>query len=68
MSERASYRQAPLSEALFLQRLARFEDMREFFIQAWLQNPALARQAGERVRAMLAPMSASSRDGAALAP
>lgn len=45
----------PLSETRLLQCLERFEQARDFFIQAWLQNPALARQAGARVQAMLAP-------------
>lgn len=35
-------------------RLAQSEQMREFFIQMWLQNPTLAIQAGARVRELLA--------------
>jgi hypothetical protein len=34
--------------------------MREFFIEMWLQNPAMAKQAGARVRAMLSPQIAVS--------
>ena len=30
--------------------------MREFFIQMWRQNPALAKQGGERVHALLTPL------------
>lgn len=44
-----------IPEELMLARLEQSEQMREFFIQMWLQNPALAAQAGERVRSMLAP-------------
>jgi hypothetical protein len=42
-----------IPQALVLQRLAQSEQMREFFIQMWLQNPALARQAGARVQSLL---------------
>lgn len=39
-----------------LARLEQSEQMREFFIQMWLQNPALAAQGGERVQALLRPL------------
>lgn len=42
--------------AIFLERLKRAEDMREFFIQMWLQNPQLAKQGGAKVRAILSPL------------
>lgn len=42
---------------LMLARLAQSEQMREFFIQMWLQNPALARQGGARVASLLAVAS-----------
>jgi hypothetical protein len=35
--------------------------MREFFVQMWLQNPSLAKDAGERIRAMLAPLDAGPK-------
>lgn len=44
-----------IPEALMRARLEQSEQMREFFIQMWLQNPALAAQGGERVRQLLAP-------------
>jgi hypothetical protein len=49
-----------------LARLAQSEQMREFFIQMWLQNPALAKQGGARVARLLAaaPMSATVQDDA----
>ena len=45
-----------IPQSLVLQRLAQFEQMREFFIQMWLQNPALATQAGARVQSLLSPL------------
>lgn len=36
-------------------RLAQSEQMREFFIQMWLQNPSLARRAGRRAQDILSP-------------
>jgi hypothetical protein len=43
-----------IPQNLMLARLAQSEQMREFFIQMWLQNPALAKQAGARVASLLA--------------
>lgn len=45
---------ATIPQELMLARLAQSEQMREFFIQMWLQNPALAKQAGTRVSELLA--------------
>lgn len=45
-----------LAEPMLRLRLESFEQTRAFFIQMWLQNPALARQAGERVSRLLAPL------------
>jgi hypothetical protein len=50
--------QMNIPEHLMLSRLAQSEQMREFFIEMWLQNPAMARQAGARVQAMLLPLDA----------
>lgn len=38
-----------------LARLEQGEDARDFFIEMWLQNPQLARQAGPRVQEILRP-------------
>ena len=38
-----------IPQEVMLSRLEQSEQMREFFIQMWLQNPALARQGGARV-------------------
>lgn len=41
-----------------LGRLARSEQMRAFFIQMWLQNKTLAKQAGAKIEALLKPIPA----------
>ena len=50
-----------IPEELMLKRIAQSEQMREFFIQMWLQNPALAKRGGERVRSLLSPLTATIR-------
>lgn len=45
-----------IPEAVMLGRLAQSEQLRDFFIQMWLQNPALADRAGRRVLDILAPL------------
>lgn len=45
-----------IPQALMLQRIAQSEQMREFFIQMWLQNPTLARQAGARIQSLLSAL------------
>lgn len=59
MSEIDSRARTVIPEHLMLSRLAQSEQMREFFIQMWLQNPALARQGGSKVQSLLSPLSAS---------
>lgn len=44
-----------IPESVMLGRLAQSEQMREFFVQMWLQNPALAAHAGRRIQELLAP-------------
>jgi hypothetical protein len=55
MSERQSNKIIP--EHLMLSRLSQSEQMREFFIQMWLQNPALAKQGGSKVQDILLPLA-----------
>lgn len=55
MSEPDSSVRAVIPEHLMLSRLSQFEQMREFFIQMWLQNPALAKQGGSKVQDLLRP-------------
>lgn len=42
-----------IPEKTMLIRLAQSEQMREFFIQMWMQNPELAKQGGIRVRDLM---------------
>ena len=49
-----------IPEHLMLSRLAQSEQMREFFIQMWIQNPELTRQAGVKVQSLLSPLTAAS--------
>lgn len=46
-----------IPEYLMLSRLAQSEQMREFFIQMWLQNPVLARQGGIKVQNLLSQIA-----------
>lgn len=38
-------------------RLAQAEQMREFFIQMWIQNSVLAKQGGLKVQNLLSPLA-----------
>ena len=60
MSEPDSLSRAVIPEHLMLSRLAQSEQMREFFIRMWLQNPALARQGGIKVQNLLSPLAAAN--------
>ena len=55
MAETKSSPRASIPEALMLARLEQSEQLREFFIQMWQQNPALAKGAGVRVQEILSP-------------
>ena len=59
MSEPDHPVRAVIPEHLMLSRLAQSEQMREFFIQMWLQNPALAKQGGKKVQDLLSPLMVS---------
>jgi hypothetical protein len=41
---------------LLLSRLAQSDQMRDFFIQMWLQNPLLAKQGGATVMRLISPL------------
>lgn len=57
MSESGQASCREISQELFLQRLEQSEELREFAIQTWLQNPHLAKQAGARIIDLLKPIS-----------
>ena len=67
MSE-ASRPPVAIPQDLMLARLAQSEQMREFFIQMWLQNPALAKQGGARVASLIAPACVQSETAPAVTP
>ena len=45
-----------IPEEILLARLTQLDEMREFFIQMWIQNPQLAKQGGAKVRELLMPL------------
>jgi hypothetical protein len=57
MSERDGSARPVIPQEVMLSRIAQSEQMREFFIQMWLQNPALARQGGARVQSLVSPLA-----------
>lgn len=61
MSEALHRSSASIPEEVLLARLAQSEQMREFFIQMWLQNPQLAKRAGRKVQEMLSPVPVAAR-------
>jgi hypothetical protein len=46
-----------IPEKIMLGRLAQSEQMRDFFIQMWIQNPALAKQGGATVQNLLSQLA-----------
>ncbi|OYY47536.1 MAG: hypothetical protein B7Y56_01975 [Gallionellales bacterium 35-53-114] len=56
MPESNNFSRTVIPEHLMLIRLAQSEQMREFFIQVWMQNPALARQGGSRVQNLMSSL------------
>jgi hypothetical protein len=57
MPESDAGTRAVIPQELMLSRLAQSEQMREFFVQMWLQNPALARQGGARVQSLVSRLA-----------
>lgn len=49
-----------IPEHLMRSRLAQSEQMREFFIQMWIQNSALAKQGGIKVQNLLSPLAVAN--------
>lgn len=45
-----------ISHEVMIAVLNRCDERREFMIEMWLQNPALARQGGAKVAALLTPL------------
>ena len=61
MNETGNEHKGVLSEAVMLARLQRSDEMREFFIEMWRQNPALAKQGGARVQNLLSVVENKQR-------
>jgi hypothetical protein len=57
MSETGVHARKIIPEKIMLSRLAQSEQMREFFIQMWIQNPILAKQGGARVQNLLTQLA-----------
>lgn len=51
-----------IPEELIRARLEQSEEMREFYIQMWLQNPELAKQGGQKVRDLLRPLDYANHE------
>lgn len=62
MSEPGDTLRTAIPEHLMLSRLAQSEQMREFFIQMWLQNPVLAKQGGSKVQNLLSPLTVANAE------
>ncbi len=56
MSDSNPAQRQVIPEEILLARLTQSDEMREFFIQMWIQNPQLAKQGGTRVRELLTPL------------
>lgn len=56
MANREEGVRASIPEDVRLRRVTQSEQMREFFVQLWLQNPALAKRTGRRIADMLVPL------------
>ena len=58
MSETDARTRTVIPEGVMLGRLAQSEQMRDFFIQMWIQNPKLARQGGDKVQKLMTQLVA----------
>jgi hypothetical protein len=57
MSDSDELTRKVIPQELMLSRLAQSDQMREFFIQMWLQNPDLAKQGGAKVMSLMSPLA-----------
>ena len=46
-----------ITEDLMLARIARSEQLREFFVQMWRENPQMAVKAGRKIQEIMSPMA-----------
>lgn len=57
MSDQPDEHPIMIPQETLLRRLEQSEDLRDFAIQVWLQNPELARQGGAKIQDLLAPLA-----------
>jgi hypothetical protein len=46
-----------IPEELLLARIAQAEQLREFFVQMWRENPQMAARAGNRIQELMSPLA-----------
>lgn len=51
---------AVIPEEIMLARLAQSDQMREFIIEMWKQNPSLAKQGGARVQNLMSALESAA--------
>jgi MSHA pilin protein MshD len=61
MSEARNENRGVLTESVMLSRLQKSDEMREFIIEMWKQNPTLAKQGGARVQNLLSVVDSKQR-------
>jgi MSHA pilin protein MshD len=61
MIEARNENRGVLTESVMLSRLQKSDEMREFIIEMWKQNPALAKQGGARVQNLLSVVDSKQR-------
>jgi len=61
MSEAENENRGVLTESVMLSRLQKSDEMREFIIEMWKQNPTLAKQGGARVQNLLSTVDIKQR-------
>jgi MSHA pilin protein MshD len=61
MSKVGNENRGVLTESVMLSRLQKSDEMREFIIEMWKQNPTLAKQGGARVQNLLSVVDSKQR-------
>lgn len=61
MSKTGNENRGVLTESVMLSRLQKSDEMREFVIEMWKQNPTLAKQGGVRVQNLLSVVDGKQR-------
>ncbi len=56
-----------IPEELMLARIAQSEQLREFFVQMWRENPQMAVKAGRKIRELMSPLASINATGVSAA-